>query len=247
MSRLVYNWLTTKDISASSICARFIQAMRESIPGHLPCVCGIVEPFNIPFADESRVCQYWVDQLDWEDHRRGISGGVSHGKYWHSSVLHYYDVLFPTDDDPLGFLKRTSLLFEVDFSYVQPFDTSTPSAEDSLLQGLTSHELQRFLPTIPWACCFGPAYVELITKERLKAVPFYHVEALSDSHMFCQSAGCALECLASDASYHAKREAIKATLGLELFFDPANPTAKKLVPRFQFAASVPPEPGGPTV
>jgi hypothetical protein len=241
MPLVVLNWLTAADITSEDVAEQFFALMKAHIPDHVPSVCGDVEPLSVPFNDTGQVRSLWPDGLHWQGRKGkrkgdfGIEGNVGHGKFWHTWIRHWYKVMLPNREDVIGFLREASQLFKVDYSYVHVFGESKPSPEDDLLQGLVSHELQASLPTIPWACCFGPPYLTMIGRDRIASAPFWKVEDIGSGLLLCQAVQDPSECLGPE--FNARREAIKAAIGLEYFFDPAHPRNKAVVPRFSFLRS----------
>lgn len=238
MPRVVLNWLTAADITSEDVAEQFFASMKENIPDHVPSVCGDVDPLSVPVTDTRRLRSLWPDNLDWHGRKGkvkgdvGIDGGVRHGKFWHTWIIHWYKAMLPIREDVIGFLREASELFKIDYSYVHVFGESKPDPEDYLLEGLVSHELQASLPTIPWACCFGPPYLTMIGRDRIASAPFWKVEDIGSELLLCQAVQNPSECL--DPEFNARREAIKAGIGLEYFFDPVHPRKKAVVPQFSF-------------
>lgn len=235
MSRVVFNWLTACDIAAEQMADEFIALMAAYIPGHVPSVCGIVEPLSVPLYDTNQVRSLWQQSFFWRRAKGNVSGDVAHGRYWHSTVHHQYDVTLPVNEDPVGLLREASRLFQVDYSCVHLIGDEVLSPEDKLMEGIVSKDLQTSLATIPWACCFGPPYVKMITRTRICSAPFWKVEAIDSERLCCESVQDASECVTPE--FKEKREAIKNRLGVEYFADTTNSQATAVVPAFVFLRS----------
>lgn len=238
MSKIVLNWLTAADITAKEIGKKFFASMNAYIPDYVPSVCGDVDPLSVPFHDSDQVSSLWPEGIHWQGRKGkrkgdfGVEGSVIHGKFWHTWITHWYKVVLPVREDAIGFLREASKLFKIDYSYVHVFGESKPSPADALLGGLVSHELQASLPTMPWACCFGQPYLTMIGHDRISSAPFWKVEEIGAGLLLCQVVQDPSEC--STIEFDARREAIKAAIGLEYFFDPTQPKNRGVVPTFAF-------------
>lgn len=241
MPVFVFNWLTATDVTSEEVADQFFASMKRHIPDHAPSVCGDVEPLAVPFNDVVQIRSLWQEGIHWHGKpgkRKGdygIEGNVAHGKFWHTWIRHWYDSALPISEGAVGFLRETSPLFRVDFSYVHVFGDGESPAEDQPMLGLVSHDLQKWLPTIPWACCFGRPYLEMIERQRFVSAPFWKVEELGPESLLCQAAEDAADCLGPE--FRNRRDMIKSTIGTEYFFDPTHPQKKAITPRFHFLRS----------
>jgi hypothetical protein len=182
-----FNFLTAKDITSREHGSAFFDLMAKWAPGSLPTLCGVTEPLRVRFAEAKDIAyQQWAEDLTWEDRKNEVWGMVIHNKTRHSTIKHMFQVDDLAPGSWVEFFKEASVLFQVDFACAHVFGKEEPEREDAKLQGIVSLDLQAWLPSVPWITCFGPPYLKMIGKKKLKAAPFANVARLTNDLVFCQ-------------------------------------------------------------
>lgn len=88
---------------------------------------------------------------------------------------------------------------------------------------LSEPRFERFLPDLYWGNWFGPPVVEFFGQEKLRTTPVYRVEEFPDGAVCLQLTQSPLDCERVPAAFHRVREAMKAHLSHNCFFDPTLP------------------------
>lgn len=115
---------------------------------------------------------------------------VAMSKATHGSIrLDVYKTNY--QEDLLRYLKKASQRFDADISIMDSCadqyksigveNEYAPSASSIFLT-----TLRHWLPDMPWAVVFGPAYIRLFGKEKLLTCPAYKIEEIGDEMVFIQ-------------------------------------------------------------
>lgn len=181
------------------------------LPEYMPMKWGWSEPLTQvfdPVHPEGLLDQGKCDNVWWK--RTGTHRG--HGswmKRWKSGVdylgdthatidLSVYEAAF--QEKLLAYLKEASRNTGADFALL---DSITEPYFDFALESqltkwtskqhprswhilLSTHTLRHWLPDMPWAVVFGPAYVRMFGKEKLLSTPAYLVEDIDPEMVFIQ-------------------------------------------------------------
>lgn len=191
----------------------YILAVRlhcEMLPEYMPMKWGWSEPFKHVFdpehleqlLDNDRCTHVW-----WKRTGKQKADG-SWMRCWgqplsptrtHASItVSVYESVL--QHKFLAYLKAASLRSDADFGLIDSVSEQYAAfAMDSDLacwtrRGdpstcrifVTTHTLRHWLPDMPWAGVFGPAYVRMFGKEKLMSTPAYCVEELGKEMVFIQ-------------------------------------------------------------
>lgn len=94
----------------------------------------------------------------------------------------------------IQYMKAASVLNEANFAcidgiaeeYIKFAELSDYSHPGGTGVMVSTHALRHWLPDMPWAVVFGPAYVRMFGKERLLTCPAYKVEDIGEEMVFIQ-------------------------------------------------------------
>jgi hypothetical protein len=229
-----FNFLTPKDIRSPKCGRAFFELMARRVPGALPEFCGTPgrrRPFR---AAKDITYQQWPENFVWEGRDNSVWGMVGHLKDSLSSVRFHFQVDDPAPEQCAQFLKNASKLFQVDFACGHVFGKGKLDREDRKLAAIAASDVQTWLPSVPWIACFGPPYLEMFGKRKLMTAPFAAVERLGKDLVFARLVDDVSQCIKRTREYRGRQVKIKAALGLQYFFDPAQPKKKAVVPQFRF-------------
>lgn len=211
----------------------------EMLPEYMPQKWGWTEPRK-PF-DPNHIEQLVfengeVDSVWWRRIEKPKATG-SWMRRWESAVEFVYDTHATIDlsvfDSTfqaklLAYMKVASQRAEADFGFLDGLNEKYQSLADqsnwSLFGGdelsLTTHILRHWLPDMPWAVVFGPAYVRMFGKERLLTTPAYKVEDLGPEMVFIQLTPNMEDIHKKYDEVMQARTIAKQHLGEECFFKP---------------------------
>lgn len=203
-----------KSRKSFTIPADYIAAVRlhcEMLPEYMPMKWGWSEPLRNEFdlnhpeylLDNGRCGNVW-----WRRTGKHKANG-SWMKRWGSKVDYLGDTHASITASVyeavlqhklLAYLKAASLRSDADFGLIDSVPEQYAAfAMDSDLacwvrRGdpstcrifVTTHTLRHWLPDMPWAAVFGPAYVRMFGKEKLMSTPAFCVEDLGKEMVFIQ-------------------------------------------------------------
>lgn len=197
-----------------SIPEDYISAVRlhcEMLPEYMPMKWGWSEPLKHVF--ESGHPEYLLDKgkcdnVWWRRTGKNKADG-SWMKRWKSSVDYLGDTHASITASVytsflqhklLTYLKAASQQLDADFGLIDSI--AEPYFDFALASQLTkwankekpttwhifvtTHMLRHWLPDMPWAVVFGPAYVRMFGKEKLMSTPAFCVEDLGKEMVFIQ-------------------------------------------------------------
>lgn len=132
----------------------------------------------------------------------------------------------------LLYLKKISCLTKSDIGLIDSVsETYAPFAMDadfalcskkgdlsSCTVMLSTHTLRHWLPDMPWAVVFGPAYIQMFGREKLLSTPAYHVEDIGPEAVFIQLTPRMDDIHEQFDMVMASRAQAKQHLGEEAFF-----------------------------
>lgn len=234
MATVVFSFLTVSDVRKPEIAEAFFQAIYQDLDGASLGKYGATEPMTSTFANDIEgACQLWSRHVFWSDRRGKGSGAVLHGSpFVHTNISFYFDT---PDTDSLKcvrFLKFASDLLAVDFACVHCFEKRSVTEEDEILEGVTTWDLEKAIPNLPWAGCLGKPYIDLFGRQRLESAELENSEFISDRLYFFQLTRSPLDYIENYGSFKSRQDAAKHTLGSEFFMGSPNPVA----PEFDLAA-----------
>lgn len=237
MRTSVFNFLTRKNLKDESIAESFFDCFRRFLPRVAPTKCGDVEPLKCLLPQElPRACELWLNGLFWRSKAGRGYGRVLHGtRRRHSSLKMYFEGTAESENDLNNFFKSVSEIFAVDYSTLHHFDgKASRSEEEQILEGITSHDIQDWLPTVPYAACYGAPYIKLFGRKNLEVpVLFQHI-VINEDLIFCQLVSDADAYLTDYSAFEERRELVKTKMGRSYFFDSKTPNSKKETPDFGF-------------
>lgn len=236
MPTVVFSFLTPADIRSSEIAKSFFEFVYNDLDGASLGKYGEFEPLSGDFANDlDRACLLWERGLFWCEPQRKGFGAVIHGtSRRHANLSFYFGTRSPDSTAWVRFVKSVSRLVAVDFSSVHFFDKKSQTEEDEVLEGITSLDIQKALPTIAWAGCFGKPYVELIGEDGFQSAGFQVVEPISQGLIFCQLTSDPLDYIDNYETFRSRQDSVKSILGRDFFLGAPNPT----VPDFKFEHKV---------
>lgn len=129
-----------------------------------------------------------------------------------------------------AFLCEAASTFAADFGFVHVLtdaevergaahDIVVPTDSDHkhYVLSVTTHQLIRGLPDLFWSTLFGPPYVDLFGRERLRSAPAHHVDQIGDSQFAIQLSDDCTDFLRHPGEVARRREALRSYLGESAF------------------------------
>ncbi len=234
--------LTAKNLESRKRGREFLKLLMQTNPDLLPEFYNYYEPINIPYDIQhvDEVLNAWQQSILFR--RRGkprLLGMVFVGRgprVGHHSIS--LDVAAGYFRQPEKVAATLNLMRELcnwcqpNFAYLhflQPQEvelgrltrTTSPSGRTGKRWRLSiGREIFSYLPDLYWLTIFGPPYVKLFGRERLLSAPAYRVEELPYGMVWIQLSESPLDMRDRYDELHAQRQAIKAHLNQNAFFDP---------------------------
>jgi hypothetical protein len=224
-----------------------LTSLFTSVPEIAPDVIGNYEPIRVSYEQECRRLNlWWKCPFLWRRKSPRVLGGMwmDDGRS-HTSAL--IDVRGRASNGDLGIrtIRTIARSWLPDFGYVHasgPADLDLSSVPPNstrwrrtnpYAQGIATQSIKHGLPGFCWAMLFGPPYVEIFGRERLRSVPAQVVEELRPDLFLIQLT-------ATLDTYERDREAIiqaseqaMTHLGRDAFVGEAGERAR-LVPQFAY-------------
>lgn len=208
---------------------RAVSLQCQILPTYMPMKWGWTEP-KTPF-DPTHIEQLVFDNGDvdnvfwkrtgknratgaWMPNRKGRHGSTNINVYGTTS-----------QEELLAYIKVASQYFEADISVLD--SCAERYKEIGMLNGyapsastLYLRTIYHWLPDMPWAVVFGPAYIHMFGKERVLSTPAYKVEDLGPDMVFIQLTSRMEDIHKDYEGVMAARALAKKHLGAECFFNP---------------------------
>lgn len=127
------------------------------------------------------------------------------------------------------FLQKSSEYLNADLSILHllnPEDmergaknrTVVPAANGECYFGITTHDLNKYIPDVYWAMIFGPAYVKLFGLEKLLSAPFYVVQQIGPEMVYMQLSKNVEDMRTNFSEVDKVRTKVKKHLGAAAFY-----------------------------
>ncbi len=233
--RIFINLLPSR--SVRGVGAEFFSAMIESLPRVAPEKYGKTEPLKIPFDPDrlEDVGECWADDMFWRNPKSKSYGNVLHSYgHDHTTCKMYFDARFAGDVALVEFFRRVCILQTVDYGSLHLIEKGADE-EDSVFEGIYSHDLEEGLPGIPWLACYGKPYVDALGDERLLSAPGNRTESPREGLILVQATERIGEIAEDRPRFQELRQRVKSHLGEDMFVDYGGAGRKKCrVPKFEF-------------
>jgi len=172
---------------------RWLRFWTENLPSFLPEKVNNFEPISVPYHSIGDALRYWKCPFLWK-RRKAVR---SEGSIFMDMPGLHRGVSIDTKAPklPIGsmleFLRKASVVFSSDISYMHRTDLREPEvfAYDRwhpLQLGLSTHDLRKGIPLLPWATVFGSPYVRLLGIENFLSAPAHQVLRLNDDQVYIQ-------------------------------------------------------------
>lgn len=232
--KVFFNFLTSIDARSGGVGEIFFEALKDGLECLVPERYGVYHPLKDVGSvfDAKDAAKHWCDDMEWECKRTKCWGMVTHGsRYHHTAVQFHFDQKYGDETTCVEFLKEVSLFLEIDLASVHIIDETSPSKKDSYFIQLVSLDIQDFLPGLPWACCFGKVYSDMIGASRLVSPRFFETEEMDNGMVYCRLTETWDEVF-EQPQFDELRDEIIKEIGSEFFLDHDNPNRKCKVPQF---------------
>jgi hypothetical protein len=238
LPRLELHALTRDRLDSPSSQLRFLELIESAAPRLLPERFGPYEPYRGRYREDGKegaLAAWRDDNFFWT--APGVTGGV-----WSQSAridplgqidIRSTDAAEDEVEHWTALLRAIATEFAAEYALVHPVSTldrirgelggwlhfESLTDEDSMFLSIVPIQLQRYVPDVFWCTVFGPAYVELFGgRERVAALDVHASEDLgNDTFLFqLDSSPRSVE---DPDRFEAMREAAKAQLGPDAFFN----------------------------
>ncbi len=198
--------LHIESVWSFKLASQFVSVVKlhcELLPEYMPTRWGWTEPkknFDPTHIEQLVFENNRADNVWWKRIERPKATGswmVRWGKepktYTHASIdLNIIESRLQSK--LIAYLQQASMFTDADFSFLDGMNEFyRPMAMQSHISSfggdrlyVTTHTLRHWLPDMPWAVVFGPAYVRLFGKDNLLSCPAYKVEELGPEMVFIQ-------------------------------------------------------------
>lgn len=237
--KIFINFLTCETIKRSFFSESFFSKMNEHLTQVLPKKYGNVEPLNVDFHLQNlqELAELWSEDIFWRNKEVNGYGNVLHSfGDGHTASKLYFDAKCIDSESYIDFFIEASSLFKVDYSSLHLFGEVT-NKSDEYFQGISSYDLESFLPGIPWAACYGKPYINLFGEKKILSLPIFRVKRLNDDLIFCQLTEKIEDVITDYENFEKMRKTIIKHLGKEFFLDMTNPKRRCKAPIFRYLES----------
>lgn len=230
MSHQVESGLLTRcSLSGQEGGRRFLELLQEASPELSPERYSSSEPINRVFdpANVDEVLQTWGNSFLWKRTRPKVFGqflsgwAMVHDAVYLSVGAEHFDVELLISlacafhgQWPLDFAYSV-LPTEEDLSDLNHYQACV----EPLAQGLTSEDLKKGLPSLPWGTFLGEPYLELFGESHALATPVFRAAKVEDGLVFLQLTQSVLDCVNARAKVQAVRREAMRHLGEDAFVD----------------------------
>ncbi|MCI0560579.1 MAG: hypothetical protein MN733_18995, partial [Nitrososphaera sp.] len=221
----------------------FFSALQKHLPKACPTKFHRHKPEDYIFNQENMphfVDLWWKGILFWwsgkfdADTRKSYGSAFLGTIHEDTDIVHIFKTDLAPDVDCRAFLIDVSAQLRVDYAFVHALPP-TPRIRpiDEMLAGATSKKLQRWLPGVPWAACYGQLYTDFFGKEKLLSLPIHETRELDTGLVYCQLTSQLLDAIEKTALLDERRAAVYDLLGRDAFFDPKQPDVQGRAPEFK--------------
>lgn len=229
--------LTADDLYRVIAClvAEWPEAEPEAFDSHEP----LRERFQI--AELRGALSDWRPPFLWKRRRPPSEGSIWWGyRETHSVVFVSTVVSKVHEEHAIKFLLEASSLLRADLAYMSVFsrdEASSPRSRETFMPfrtGLTTHDLRKGLPNLPWGVLFGPAYVKLLGAAKLLSSPVFQAKSTGEAQVWLQLTERTADCRDRVESFSDIREKAKAHIGESAFISQKTGERASLLPQFFF-------------
>jgi hypothetical protein len=218
--------------------ADFFTALRRYIPPTYPKRFYTADDVHFPF-DETSFHQFvelwWKGFVFWDSVDSHVAGNAFLGnKHQHTNIVHTFPASMASDADCSDCLIGLAKTLQADYAFFHAYPVDQAIREaDKPVCGVIPWDLRLSLPGIPWAACYGRAYVELFGKDNLLSLPIKETKEIGDSMVFCKLTERLLDIVEDTSLIDECREAVYEYLGRDAFLDPDERERQGRVPEFK--------------
>jgi hypothetical protein len=221
--------LTAKPLTSKEAGRDLLNLILDTCPTVAPELYGNYEPLEARFdpSDVQGVLSSWKRPFLWRRHRPMAEGNVWMGDPGIHEAVYISGSVQATELCTIeNLFRKLAASLTADFGYlhcVTPMELSADHLDESVLpftQGVTTYQLRKWLPNLCWAMALGSPYVRLFGKERLLSSPARVVLELAPDIIYIQLSETLLDLSANYEGVAKVREAVKAHLDFNAFFDP---------------------------
>ncbi|MBV6623856.1 MAG: hypothetical protein KI793_13130 [Rivularia sp. (in: Bacteria)] len=213
----------------------FFYLLRTHLPAFTPFRYGAWEPLNNDFnfdnIEEPLQCwnhEYFV----WKNKRHACEGIASmENKFIHSSIDIIGKSKLVDCNQVVSFFLKTAELFKPDFAYIHLFsdeelNTITEGINTTFYDmsmpfrtGISTYELQKYIPNLCWGTIFGSPYIKLFTREHILSSPASKFQQLSENAIYIQLSENLTDLKSNYQSVNVSRKKVKQHLNNNAFLD----------------------------
>ena len=216
----------------------FLELLVSAAPDYRPIYYNDHEPINRSFdvSDVDKALEIWGWNFLWRGVGSRVAGSIWANHKIHSSV--YLD-LSPSvfnRDQVLNLISAMSERFQVDFAYIHVqskldlIDINAYKATTMpYVQGVTTYELDKGLPSVCWGMFLGPPYIQLFG-ESLKSAPASLITKMPGG-VYLQLSSHFSDRLKSEDEYRRLQQAVTQHIGYK-FFNGRHFDVRPQVPEF---------------
>jgi hypothetical protein len=222
---LTLNVLTPRSIAQRSFAVALMELIQEVCPDVFPQKYNNFEPINkvvLPGRTDEML-DAWAGTFFWKRKRPPVSGSAFLGNPRAHDNLKIDGVFSSMHIAPLiRSWQRLSIHCAADFALLHwltphereqvPYDMWT-----SFDRILTTFDLRKNIPNLPWATIFGTPYIEMFGRDRLLASPAAVVEELGADQVYVQLTPCISDLEVNFEEFQAVRRRVKEHLGNNAF------------------------------
>jgi hypothetical protein len=240
--------LSPRPLSTKEEGRAFLELLCNSMPELAPQRYGNYEPLKALFdcVRLEEALEAWKWPFLWKRRQPLAEGNVwMRDPKVHAAI--YVSTQAKSVDEArlIMFFQEAVNLVRADFSYLNIMTKEEVDAAEKneiahqmiapFTQGVTTHDLRKYLPNICWATVFGPPYVQLFGRERLLSAPAAVVQELADETIYIQLSESLLDPKWKYDDFNAVRREVKEYLDRDAFFDPDLGIAKQYrIPEFEW-------------
>jgi len=194
MLNVDFGILTTQNLSSKESGKWFLELLLDSAPNLAPEKYGHYEPLKHEFDRSNliRVLDSWHSCFLWKRTLPKTKGSV-----WTSGIGIHSAIYVSTENhstdsmEEIEFFKTLSTSTSADFGYLNLFtkDENKTYPYEMIMpfrQGITTHELRKYIPNVAWAMTFGKPYIRLFGRQRLLDCPAFLVAPLNNNLIYVQ-------------------------------------------------------------
>jgi hypothetical protein len=245
MSAAVLGVLTPSQLPSREEYLGMLQALCN-YPTLIPDVYDVCEPIRELF-DQSNVnhvadtvCK-WRKGFIWK-RRKPKSWGAIYPNYSptpeHTNLTLHATIGKGTEEtDVIGLLKDWSRMLGADFGFVEAELPKPDPTRPSLF--VHSRDLLEKIPQLFWGAVFGPPYVELFGRDRLRSVPAAVKIELAPNLFYIQLTDRLNDTIERPEMVDKARQAAKEHLGIDAFVIARGAATAACLPTFSFVTPQP--------